>query len=365
MSRSGSIIVQPYPGLIGIEPMFEAARMWLGPASGWGLYSQPLDEWKRQFDVVEVAALTDEICAALSFERPEQQVGPELTWARRLFAAAKLIVVHDHDRRALIELGVRVWTIGYHRNPGLLRIVGVGGGQPTLWIEQSAFSFYSPNPEYTALVPELAMRERPRGAPAGGHAHDFDLVEPILPAATGGVIDMASFMLAVAIHRRFGSDLDMPRDARARAAADRRRSIENMRTTLERDVDLDEDIADVLRADLHQSQYPRTWGLEDWDDMARIRHVHEPSVELVDAAELLIRGEPECVEVELGPNARGPRERGVGVYWRERVAARRLARLRPHFEGWLPDPTLLWGDATPEVEEGYLEVPASHRYLQP
>ncbi|NVB39229.1 hypothetical protein G6O69_15405 [Pseudenhygromyxa sp. WMMC2535] len=336
------MIVRPYPGLIALDEGETSSTLRLDAASGWEMRWQPLDEWKRQVDVIEVSALSPRVCEALGCERPAAQLGEGLSWARRLLSAARLVVVREHDRAQLLELGVRVYTIGYHRVPERLRIIAVGGGEPTLWIEQSLPSFWDPNPRATALVSEPV-----RGPDA--ELETLELLEQILSAATEGVIDGRCFALALGIHHECGTDFSLSRSEREA----RRESVESLRPLVEPG----DDDSDWARQLLNDERYPLARALNEWEAGMRRRYDDEPSAALLANAQALRAGQPEQVCVVTGAQGK------EGLYRRERSSASRLVRLRPSFEGWFGDPATLWGSAPPVPDEGYLRVPASHRYV--
>jgi hypothetical protein len=313
------------PGVLAVErdAWFGYVR-WEAPA----IYVQlphKIDDWKSQRHLVEKASLTPAVCDALSLIVPDAHVLPTRRLDRAMLAATPLVIVGDGLRAPLLDRGVRVWTVGYHRNPGRLRLIGQGGAAPTVWIEQVMFSLFD--------GPELpgAPVGRPKRAPWYGWSHDADTLDRVLRAASGGALSEPAVLLADEIARGGWGNLHAPADARRRD-----RELIEM-------IDADpQEAEECCYADLRWASHAR-WN--DTEDAAATPALARAVAELASAAG------PERVIIE-----------GVGEFWREVLPAMTLRVETPGVsDGWLPPVS---HDAPPSPTPSTLRLPATHRYAR-
>jgi hypothetical protein len=174
-------------GLLGVERDAYLAYVRWEKAATFRPLPFKIDDWRGQIHVVERAAVPDEVRAAIDLFWPAEVTPPEQAMDRAMLQSTGLTVVSDEVRAALMAAGVRVWTIGYHRNPGLLRIAAAGGRDaPPLLIE------------HVSLGNEVALR--PIGRPAGvawrSGAAERDRIDRLLRAVSGGLLTEATVLLA-------------------------------------------------------------------------------------------------------------------------------------------------------------------------
>lgn len=101
------------------------------PPGTWGNVAYRLNEQKHQSHLVEKATLTPALREALALRLPEETVDPAYPGERAMLAATRLLEVGEGAlREALLERGVPVWTVGWHRVPELFRVAVTGGAAP-------------------------------------------------------------------------------------------------------------------------------------------------------------------------------------------------------------------------------------------
>jgi hypothetical protein len=313
------------PGVLAVErdAWFGYVR-WEPPA----VYQQQphkIDDWKSQRHLVEKASLSPAVCDALSLIVPDAHVMPTRRLDRAMLAATPLVTIGDGLRAPLLGRGVRVWTVGYHRNPGRLRLIGQGGAAPTVWIEQELFSMFAAQELPGAPV------GRPKRVPWYGWVLDADRLDRVLRAASGGVLSEPAVLLADEIARGGWGNLHAPEDARRR---DRE---------LNEEIDADPQAAEEgCYADLRWASWAR-WN--DTEDAAATPALARAVAELASAAG------PAQVEIE-----------GVGTFWREVLPAMTLQVETPGAgDGWL---AVVPHDAPPSMTPSTLRLPATHRYAR-
>lgn len=304
---------------------------WEPPA----VYSQlpyKIDDWKSQRHLVEKASLSPAVCDALSLVVPDAHVMPTRRLDRAMLAATPLVTIGDRLRAPLLEHGVRVWTVGYHRNPGILRLIGQGGGAPTVWIEQSTPMMLA-GADDAGPQPDLpdAPVGRPKHVPWYGWSHDADTLDRVLRAASGGVLSEPAVLLADEIARGGWGNLHASEDARRRD-----RELIEM-------IDADPQTAEeCCYADLRWASVAR-W--DDADDAAATPELARAVAELASAAG------PQEVEIA-----------GVGTFWREVLPAMTLRVDTPSdSDGWL---AAVAHDAPPSLSPWALHLSATHRYVR-
>jgi hypothetical protein len=188
------------PGVLFIETEIDrgshAARIRLGPEAGvwWGRVE--LRDWKTQVHLVERRALTKTISRDAGLVLPESQIDPERApYVHRFAAAAPLVQVDEREEARLMELGVRVYTVGFERRvDDVLWVLAAGGGEPPL--------------EVTAPYHDLLHAALGRGAEEH-FEEDREILERsgfidrVLRAATRGVVDEVRIDRAIML-RSFG-----------------------------------------------------------------------------------------------------------------------------------------------------------------
>jgi hypothetical protein len=219
-----------------------------------------------------------------------------------MLRSLQIAVIADDLREPLIARGVRVWTVGYHRNPDLFRLIGEGGPEPPVWIEETKYSLF--------LFPPNDMAGpigRPADVPWYGWFHDVDALDRLLRAATAGVVDEPSLLLAHRLPDLGWGDLVKPR-------AERRQVGEGIEM-------VDEDPAAARELVYYDAMKYTRWSL--WHD--QLPPAPDPETR---------RG----VEVMARPNG-PPRVHlaGVGDFFRETLPRATIHLSPPEpSDGWLP-----------------------------
>lgn len=319
------------PGVLAVEcdAWFDYLR-WEPPAVYLPL-PRKIDDWKSQLHLVEKASLTPAVRSALSLIVPDAQVPPERRLDRAMLAATPVVTIGDGLRAPLLDLGVRVWTVGYHRNPALLRLIGQGGGAATVWIEQVMYSLFVADNGEPPLDLPAAPAGRPKKAPWHGWVHDADRLDRVLRAASGGVLSEPAVLLAHEIACGGWGNLHSPEKARRG----------------------DRELLEWIEADPQEAEACGYASLQ-WNSHARWNDTEDAAATpaLVRAvAELASAAGPEQVEIE-----------GLGTFWREVLPAMTLPVEAPsEHGGWLAPVS---HDAPPSMEPRALRLPATHRYVR-
>lgn len=321
--------VHPELGLLGVERDHSCAYARWQPASTFRPLPSKIDDWRSHVHLVQKAALPAAVCTELDLFLPESLTPPEHPLDRLMLQATPLVVVSDEVRAELLHHGVRVWTVGYHRNPALLHISALGGAQPPLWIEQV-------REEFTVLDPSDSGSLRPQGRPPEmdwqGLGGDRDLLDRILRAASDGVLDEASILLARQIEQDGWRSLTETRASRR-----------GIRDTI-----------DFVRASQNEA-----WGHECesmlYDPVAFFHAQPPPDPDAAHGAAVAsLSTESGPLEVEVS---------GMGRFHREVQPAVTLRIARPNpSAGWLSS---LSRDGLVAAGEARLLLPAVHRYVQP
>lgn len=321
--------VHPELGLLGVERDHCCAYARWQPASTFRPLPSKIDDWRSHVHLVQKAALPAAVCTELNLFLPEALTPPEHPLDRLMLQATPLAVVSEEVRAELLHCDVRVWTVGYHRNPALLHISALGGAQPPLWIEQV-------KEEFTVLDSSDSGSLRPQGRPPEmdwqGLGGDRDLLDRILRAASGGVLDEASILLARAIEQDGWRSLTQTRAAR-----------QAIRETIE-----------FVRANQHEERaHAYESLLYDQASFFRDRPLPAPdAAHSAAVASLATESGPPDVEVS-----------GMGRFYREVQPAVTLCIVRPHPNaGWLSS---LSREGLVPAGEARLLLPAVHRYVQP
>lgn len=212
------------PGVVAVErsAWFEYVR-W-EPAAVWLPLPHKIDDWRSQVHLVAKVQLPGSVREELCLQLPEDQVPPEHRMDLAMARATAVATVSDALRAALLARGVRVWTVGYHRNPAFFRLLGTGGSERTVWIEQCKYDFFGlDEPGGMAPLPGSPSGRAPQ-VPWYGWHHDDDWLDRILRAATGGMLDEPSILLADGLARAGFGNLHEP-EAKRRAGDEFRRMI--------------------------------------------------------------------------------------------------------------------------------------------
>jgi hypothetical protein len=314
------VIVKPYPGVLAVERYLNDVWLRIGGAASWQPSGPNLNDWKGQVHAIDKATLSsgvrEQLCAVL----PEDRVSAALPRMREMLSATPLAIVRATDRASLLELGARIYTIGYHRNPDLLRIVAAGGGQPAVWIEQHYYYF--------------------------GSAHDLHQLDRVLRAATFGVVDESAVLLAKAIDFNGWNELTA--------------TVEERRAARSAAVELREELGELAEDDwaiamLEEADFSLDRVLEHEERSVCREHGAEPPAETLAVAQALATGELDRVRVVVGQESL--------TFWLEQLPELSLLRQVPTRDEWLEPFEPLWPDGPPNMDEGRLHVPASHRYV--
>lgn len=164
------------------------------PASGW-VNEQKIIDWRNQVHLVAKATIPPEVKEEFGILFPEEQISPAHQYALRALRSTSLIEISSELGRELPHYGLRVRTIGYRRNPAILRIVADGGNEPPLWLEQVIYDFFSLDTQSERPL------GRPRKAAWNGRILDDGGIDWILRAVSSDVLDEPSILLARAIAR--------------------------------------------------------------------------------------------------------------------------------------------------------------------
>lgn len=321
------------PGVVAVErsAWFDYVR-W-EPTAVWLPLPQKIDDWRGQVHLVAKLYLPRSVREDLCLQLPEDQIPPEHRLDRAMARAATLATVSDELRAALLARGVRVWTVGYHRNPALFRLLGAGGSERTVWIEQCKYEFFGLDEgrEMAPLVPGRPIG-RPPKVPWFGWHHDDDWLDRILRAATAGDLDEPSILLADGLARAGFGNLHEP-EAKRRADDEFRRMIAEDPQTAE----------ECCYAHLAWTSL-RHWN--DDEDAAAT-----PTLARAVAALASAEG-PAGVEVE-----------GIGAFWREELPPMQLRITPPRpSDGFLPAIVSDLSDAPAHAR--LLGVGEVHRYAR-
>lgn len=328
--------VQPItrcPGVVAAERCAWFGYVRWEPAAVWMPLPHKIDDWKGQVHVVAKLQLPRSVREELCLQLPEDQIPPEHRLDLALARATAVVTVSEELRAALLARGVRVWTVGYHRNPGVLRVLGYGGSDPAVWIEQNKYALFGLD-EPRVLAPILPGPPigRPANVPWYGWGHDIDWLDRFLRAATGGVLDEPSILLADRLAREGFGNLHAP-DAGRRTDDELRRMIADDPQAAE----------DGCYAELAWTSQRHWNGDED--------AAATPTLTRAVAALASAEG-PATVEVE-----------GVGGFWREVLPPMQLVIKPPRpSDGWLPAITDELPDAP--AQAWLLDVGAVHRYVR-
>lgn len=322
------------PGVVAVEREAHFGFVRWEPAAVWSSLQPKLDEWKGQVHLVTKASLSPSLREALYLLLPEDQIPPDRRLDLAMVRATSLVTVPDELRATLLAQGVRVWTVGYHRNPAIFRLVGEGGGEPTLWIEQGLYELFDPGSgvDLSPILPGPPLG-RPPAIPWYGWNADIDRLDRVLRAATGDVLDEPSVLLAHEIAREGFGNLHEPE-------AERRGQYE-MKQMIAADPEAAEE---GCYADLPWTWQRRWKGDEDAAATPELARA---------VAALASAGGPTSVEVA-----------GIGAFWREELPPMRLIIAPPReSEGCLPAiPGLV--RAMAPTHERELRVRATHRYAR-
>ena len=107
----------------------------LGAAAGW-FRPMGIAEWSREVSVVQASDLTEEVQRESKLVAPEAQIAPaRFPHTLEAVRKAPLLAVAPTLSARLIELGVRVHTIGVDRLTGSLYYIADGGGEPAVRAE--------------------------------------------------------------------------------------------------------------------------------------------------------------------------------------------------------------------------------------
>lgn len=144
------------PGVIGVIEARGIRYALVGTDAGWPIF-QPMDEWRNEVLLVEKRALALEHRALLESKLPDMELAEALALnadmesyelppphseeelrSLKLASAARLLVISETERRALLGRGVPVYQIGYHRGSSILS-VEIFEGQESAPTQVSAF----------------------------------------------------------------------------------------------------------------------------------------------------------------------------------------------------------------------------------
>jgi hypothetical protein len=319
--------VATFPGILSVErhglDTLRYARV--HPASGW-MGEQNIVEWKHQVYMVSKASLSQQVKEKLGILLPEEQVSPTYVHALTALRATHLVQISHQLGCDLANNGVRVWTVGYHRGPSIIRIVADRGFEPRLHVEQVIFDFFS------------SAGDRPIGRPAGvkwyGRYHDQHCIDWILRAVSRDVIDEPSILLACAIARDWRLLLD---------------SEDSRRSTYDETIDIRNDpnaaafyYAGLQYDDTHASAW-ETWAASNGA---------QPAQDTISVAQAMAASDgPTRVQLV-----------DYGVFWREELPALPLAiePIGSHGDGYF-EPLIQSRSATRAPPN--LLLPTLHRYV--
>lgn len=289
--------VPRYRGALAVVRSSDMAYVRLAPTAGWAPPSPRIHDWRGQRHLAERAAIPAEVRAKLALRLPEDTCDPAHTRDLAMLTATSLVVVADPLRDALLACGVRVWTVGYHRNPAMLRIAAAGGADAPVCVEQCLYGLYAGDGARPC--------GRPERVPWNGMTGDFDGIDRILRTVSRGVLDEDSVLLADEIVR-------CGWDAHLQPLERRRKDLAFVRS-----IDTDPDLAEeACYAHLRwQFERPQRTELPESDEA----HAREM------AAALLRPDGSAAIEVER-----------IGEFWREGLHPEELRLAPDDLRGWLP-----------------------------
>jgi hypothetical protein len=311
--------VATFPGILSVErhglDTLRYARV--HPASGW-MGEQNIVEWKHQVYMVSKASLSQQVKEKLGILLPEEQVSPTYVHALTALRATHLVQISHQLGCDLANNGVRVWTVGYHRGPSIIRIVADRGFEPSFMLSRSS----------------LISFHRRGIAPSDGQLGSNGMGDWILRAVSRDVIDEPSILLACAIARDWRLLLD---------------SEDSRRSTYDETIDIRNDpnaaafyYAGLQYDDTHASAW-ETWAASNGA---------QPAQDTISVAQAMAASDgPTRVQLV-----------DYGVFWREELPALPLAiePIGSHGDGYF-EPLIQSRSATRAPPN--LLLPTLHRYV--
>lgn len=290
-------MVRRVPGVLDALHDAYAAHLQWRPSSTWGATRYRLSDGRQQTHVVVKAELSAALREELALRLPEETVDPQHAGERAMLASTPVLEVDGALRLALLDRGVEVWTVGWHRHADLIR-VAAAGGPPRPHVLEFASGFI---PSFSSAAPP----ERPHDVPWSGPIYDVDFVSRLLGVVAEGRFNEDDVLLARDIVRRGYKDHLEPLDARRKEQA----------LVAEVEANLETAIADGWDG------VRWTWIHPLHDELP----VADPHTAAVAAA--LARGDaPDRVEVA-----------GLGTFARETLPAVDIDLDSYRGDGWLPD----------------------------